>query len=423
MGKNNYFKEAKKSYTPLLAIEEASRCLLCYDAPCSKNCPADTKPDEFIRSLRFKNLKGAVETVRKNNILGGVCSRLCPQDKYCQKNCTRAKIDKPIEIGAIQRYLIEFEKSIDLDILNKVEINKEKIAIIGSGPGGLSAAASLAQKGYDVTIFEKKEKFGGWLTYGIPEYRLPQNLVDYEIDIIKKLGVKFKSNCDVGKDVTVENLQERGFEAIVLACGQQISKELDIDGINLKGVLKGTEFLCEAKLSNGNLEIGQKVIVIGGGDVAIDSAVTAKLLGAEDVKIVYRRNIEKMPSNKNERIYAHSLNIPIFTGIKPNRLIGTSGKVTGFKGIGMFDNSDLELEADAVIFAIGQEAEDISYIDGLKIENNEVLVDEKLNTNIEGIFACGDIVRGNKTVVDAVAMGKKVAVEIEEYIKRKKGVR
>ncbi|CDI48866.1 NAD(P)-dependent oxidoreductase [Clostridium tetani] len=423
MEKNNYSNEVKKTYTPLLAIEEASRCLLCYDAPCSKNCPADTKPNEFIRSLRFKNLKGAAETIRKNNILGGVCSRLCPYDEYCQKSCTRAKIDKPIDIGALQRYLIEFEKNTSLDTLNKVEINKEKVAIIGSGPGGLSAAASLAQKGYEVTIFEKKEKIGGWLTYGIPEYRLPQNLVDYEIDIIRKLGVRFKANYNVGKDITIEDLKERGFKAILLACGQQQSKELNMEGIKLKGVLKGTGFLSEAKLSNGNLEIGKKVIVIGGGDVAIDSAVTAKLLGAEDVKIVYRRNIEKMPSNKNERIYAHSLNIPIFTGIKPYSLIGNNEKVIGFKGVGMFDDSSLELEADTVIFAVGQEAEDLSYIDGLKIENNEVLVDENLNTNIEGIFACGDIIKGNKTVVDAVATGKRVATEIEEYIKRKEDSR
>ncbi|MCR1933759.1 NAD(P)-dependent oxidoreductase [Clostridium tepidum] len=428
--KLTYMEEREKVFTPLLAIEEASRCLLCHDAPCTKACPAGTNPEKFIRSLRFRNFKGAISTIRENNILGGVCARVCPTDKYCEGACSRCGIDKPIQIARLQRYLTDYEQATKIEVLKSVQLEKEKIAIIGSGPSGLSAAAELALKGYKVTVFEAREQLGGWLTYGIPEDRLPQKVVENEIGYIKNLGVHFKTNCKVGKDISIDDLKKEGFKAFLLAVGLQKSKNIEIKGNDLDGVLAGTDFLAKAKISRGKVKVGSKVIVIGGGDVAMDCAVTAKLLGAEDVKIVYRRTIEKMPADRKELAYTQELNIPIFTGFKPLEVVGQSGKVARFKAVGMFDDSELNLPADMIIFAIGQEVEEIKE---LKETVKEVAAVKELtgvdkstdySTNIEGIFASGDIIEGDKTVVNAVKEGKEAAKAIEKYLLAKKeGVR
>ncbi|KOR27053.1 NAD(P)-dependent oxidoreductase [Clostridium sp. FAM 1755] len=431
--KLTYMEEREKVFTPLLAIEEASRCLLCHDAPCTKACPAGTNPEKFIRSLRFRNFKGAVSTIRENNILGGICARVCPTDKYCEGACSRSGIDKPIQIGRLQRYLTDYEKATKIEVLESVQPKKEKVAIIGSGPSGLSAAAELALKGYKVTVFEARDQLGGWLAYGIPEDRLPQKVVKNEIGYIKNLGVHFKTNCKVGKDITIDNLKKEGFEAFLLAVGMQKSKDIDIKGNDLDGVIAGTDFLAEAKISKGKGKVGNKVIVIGGGDVAMDCAVTAKLLGAEDVKIVYRRTIGKMPADRKEIAYSQDLNIPIFTGLKPNEIIGQAEKVTRFKAIGMFDDSELNLPADMIIFAIGQEAEEVKELkEAVKevaaakelttVELNEkgTIKTVDYSTNIEGIFASGDIIEGDKTVVNAVKEGKEAARAIVKYLLAKK---
>ncbi|MGO5067148.1 NAD(P)-dependent oxidoreductase [Clostridium sporogenes] len=431
--KLTYMEEREKVFTPLLAIEEASRCLLCHDAPCTKACPAGTNPEKFIRSLRFRNFKGAVSTIRENNILGGICARVCPTDKYCEGACSRSGIDKPIQIGRLQRYLTDYEKATKIEVLESVQPKKEKVAIIGSGPSGLSAAAELALKGYKVTVFEARDQLGGWLAYGIPEDRLPQKVVKNEIGYIKNLGVHFKTNCKVGKDITIDNLKKEGFEAFLLAVGMQKSKDIDIKGNDLDGVIAGTDFLAEAKISKGKVKVGNKVIVIGGGDVAMDCAVTAKLLGAEDVKIVYRRTIGKMPADRKEIAYSQDLNIPIFTGLKPNEIIGQAEKVTRFKAIGMFDDSELNLPADMIIFAIGQEAEEVKELkEAVKevaaakelttVELNEkgTIKTVDYSTNIEGIFASGDIIEGDKTVVNAVKEGKEAARAIVKYLLAKK---
>lgn len=417
---NIYLKEREKTFTPLLAIEEASRCLLCHDAPCTKACPAGTDPARFIRSLRFRNIKGAIETIRSNNKLGGVCSRVCPTSKYCEEGCSRTDIDKPIKIGKLQRYLTDYEKAISMEVLKKSKLDKHKVAIIGSGPSGLVASAELALKGYKVTVFEEKNKLGGWLSYGIPPERLPQIVVDNEIQYIKNLGVEFKTNCKVGKDISIKDIKNQGFKVILLAIGMKKSKLINIEGINLKGVLKGIEFLSQCKDKNGKIKIGKHVIVIGGGDVAVDCAVTCKLLGCEDVKIVYRRTIEKMPADQKEKQYCQSLNIPIFTGIKPEKIIGKDGKVARFKGIGMFDDSLMDLPADQIIFAIGQEIEDIKDKIHIEFNENKLIKTKNYKTNLEDIFACGDVVEGDKTVVYAVKEGKESAEEIHKYLSLEK---
>lgn len=408
MEEKSYLNKIKNTLTNNLAIEEASRCLLCHDAPCSKACPAGTDPARFIRSLRFRNLKGAVETIRANNPLGAVCGRVCPYDKYCEGACSRCGIDKPIRIGELQSYLTDYEQTIGMKVMEKTKLDKEKIAIIGSGPSGLAAAAVLAQKGYKVTIFEEKEIPGGWLSYGIPNQRLPQEVVGNEINNIKELGVDFKTNIKVGKQVSMTELRAEGYEAFLVACGFHKSKDIEVDGSDLQGVVNGTDFLGEAKTNAGNVKVGSQVIVIGGGDVAMDCASTAKLLGAEDVKIVYRRTIEKMPASAEERQYTlNSLKIPIFTGFKPVEIIGNGGKVTALRAEGMFDESKLELMADMVIVAIGQEAEDLNSIMG---------------DNPGDVFTAGDIVEKDKTVVQSVASGKLAAEKIEAYLKEKTGM-
>lgn len=418
----NNFKECtnvtEKTFTPLMAIEEAARCLLCHDAPCSKACPAGTNPAKFIRSLRFRNLKGAVETIRENNALGGICSRVCPTAKYCEGACSRCGIDKPIQIGKLQTYLTDYETSINMKVLEPIECTKEKVAVIGSGPSGLVAAAELAKKGYKVTVFEAKDKFGGWLTYGIPSDRLPEIVVANEIEYIKNLGVEFKNNCKIGKDITIDELKNQDFKCILLAVGMQDAKIPNIEGINFKGVLKGTEFLSQVKIDKEKVELGNKVIVIGGGDVAIDCAITSKLLGAEDVKIVYRRTIEKMPADKKDLAHTQEYNIPVFTGFKPHEIIGQDGKVVAFKAEGMFDNSQLELPADTVIFAIGQASEDINNICNVDVDEKGIIKTSNYKTNMECVFACGDIVDGDKTVVYAVKTGKEAANAIEEYLEK-----
>lgn len=408
MASNNYLQETKKTLTPLLAMEEAARCLLCHDAPCSKACPAGTDPAKFIRSIRFRNIKGAAETIRTNNVLGAVCARICPYDKYCESACSRCGIDRPIRIGDLQKFATDFEKAVGMKVYDKVEALKEKVAIVGSGPSGLVAAAELALKGYKVTIFEEKAKLGGWLTYGIPANRLPQDVVESEIERIKELGVEFKTNCKVGRDISIDALRRDGFKAFLVACGMQKGKDVKVPGSSLDGVVNGVDFLAEAKTSMGNVKVGKKVVVIGGGDVAMDCATTAKLIGCEDVKIVYRRTIEKMPAGKVEKEHINELNIPIFTGLKPTEIVGKEGKVIGLKADGMFDNSKMELEADMIIFAVGQEPEDVKSIANLELTSTK--------TEAADIFASGDIVEKDKTVVQSVASGKLAAGEIDNYL-------
>lgn len=430
--KQRYLSEAEAPFTPLTAAEEAARCLLCHDAPCSKGCPAGTDPGKFIRSIRFRNYKGAAETIRENNILGGICARVCPYDKLCELECSRTGIDKPIEIGKLQRFATDFEKNTGFQVLDPVAANKEKVAVIGSGPAGLAAAARLALKGYKVTVFEEKEKFGGWLAYGIPPARLPENVVEDELAHVKRLGVEFVANCKVGKDVSLDELKAKGFEAFFVGLGTTKAKEFPIPGCELAGYTTAVDFLSSARSKQGDVAIGSDVIIVGGGDVAMDCATTAKLLGAKNVNVVCIETQDIMPADIDEREYAHSLHINIFGGYKPVEIIGKDGKVAGFKAVGLdvksaaefteVPETQLQLKADMVVFAIGQKADDAKAVaDYATTPAGLVIADENTGaTNIEGIFAAGDIVNGGKTVVEAVARGKVAADSIEKYLTSKK---
>lgn len=422
--KRDYLDEAVHGYNLKTAMEEAARCVLCYDAPCSKGCPADTKPADFIRSIRFRNIKGAAATIREANALGGCTAKVCPYDRLCEEACSRTGIDKPIQIGRLQAFAVAMEKEYNMTVLEAPKAEKEKVACIGSGPASLSCAQRLAREGYQVTIFEELDKPGGVLTFGIIPPRLPQDVVDFDIQKVKDLGVAFVMNTKVGRDITIDKLKEQGFKAFFIGTGLWKSKVVEVKGKDLEGVTYAVEFLKEARTSNGDRKVDGDVIVIGGGDVAMDCAATAKLLGANRVTIVYRRTIEEAPADIAELEYVQALGVSIFTKFKPKEIIGEEGKTIGLLAEGTDDYSELKLKADHVIFAVGQEADDMKEIGKMELnENGTIACDiNKGFTNIDGIFAAGDIVNGGKTVVEAVAAGKSVAESIMNYLSKKEGV-
>lgn len=398
-------------------MEEAARCLLCHDAPCSKGCPAGTDPAKFIRSIRFRNDRGAAETIRENNILGGTCARVCPYDRLCEEACSRCGIDKPIEIGKLQRYAIEQEEAYGMKTLSAPEKKVGNVACVGAGPASLAVAAELAKAGYNVTILEREAKAGGVLTYGIVPSRLPQAVVDHDIAQVEGLGVKFQFNTEV-KAADLD-----AYDAVFVGAGLWADNLPKIDGIELDGVYAAVDFLKEARTKAEGFNLGKKVLVVGGGDVAVDCAVSAKLLGAEDVKIVYRRTLEEAPGNMTEFHYALSLGIGMTTGMAPAAVKG-NGKVEAVEFKGFRDEAaELTLSADTIVFATGQKAEDMAAVAGVKVtDKGTIAADDAGATDVEKIFAAGDIVNGGKTVVEAVAAGKVAAASMIAYLE-KKGVK
>lgn len=412
--KAKYTMEAAAGFTHRTAMEEAARCLLCHDAPCSQGCPAGTNPAKFIRSIRFRNVKGAAETIRENNILGGSCARVCPYDRLCEEACSRCGIDKPIQIGKLQRYAIEQEKLFGMKTLKAPEEQKPgKIACIGAGPASMACAAELAKAGYTVKIFEREAKAGGVLTYGIVPSRLPQEVVDHDIAQLEGLGVAF----EFGKEIKAGDLDD--YDAVFIGTGLWGAKVPDLPGKDKKGVYAAAEFLKEARVNGESFAPGKKVAVVGGGDVAVDCAVTAKLLGAEDVKIVYRRTLEEAPGNMTEFQYALSLGIGITTGMAPDHMEGDD-ELTAVVFKGFRDNAELKLEADTVVFAVGQGAEDMNAVAPVKLTDKGTIdATEAGVTDQEKYFAAGDIVNGGKTVVEAVAAGKEAAASMIAYLTQK----
>ena len=415
--KANYTAEAVAGFTHRTAMEEAARCLLCHDAPCSKGCPAGTDPAKFIRSIRFRNDRGAAETIRENNILGGTCARVCPYDRLCEEACSRCGIDKPIEIGKLQRYAIEQEEAYGMKTLSAPEKKVGNVACVGAGPASLAVAAELAKAGYNVTILEREAKAGGVLTYGIVPSRLPQAVVDHDIAQVEGLGVKFQFNTEV-KAADLD-----AYDAVFVGAGLWADNLPKIDGIELDGVYAAVDFLKEARTKAEGFNPGKKVLVVGGGDVAVDCAVSAKLLGAEDVKIVYRRTLEEAPGNMTEFHYALSLGIGMTTGMAPAAVKG-NGTVEAVEFKGFRDEAaELTLSADTIVFATGQKAEDMAAVAGVKVtDKGTIAADDAGATDVEKIFAAGDIVNGGKTVVEAVAAGKVAAASMIAYLE-KKGVK
>ena len=399
-----YMKEYEAGYTPRLVMEEASRCLLCHDAPCSKACPAGTDPAKFIRSVRFKNFKGAAETVRINNVLGAICARVCPTERYCQLGCSRSGIDKPIDIGRIQRYITDFEDSVKMNILEVKPSNGKRVAVVGSGPAGLSVAGLLAQDGYKVTVFEKEAKAGGYLRYGIPEYRLPSEVVDKEIKRIQKLGVEFVLNHKVED---LKKLQKE-YDAVVLAIGHSKGKMLPMfEGHRF--VKTAVDFLHQCKKKKGAVKLPEHVLVIGGGDVAMDTVTTLKLLGVKQVTDVVYETFAEFKASKKELEGAQKEGVSIIDGYVP---VSLKGKTVKFSH--RFVPAELKVKADLIILAVGQytEAKELGF------EVNKFQEVEKVEGNL---FTCGDISKdGEKTVVYAVKSAKLTVHKINKFLGGKK---
>ena len=401
---NKYIKEMEPGFSPLTVCEEASRCLLCLDAPCSKACPAGTSPDLFIRSVRFRNFKGAAETIRVNNVLGSICARVCPTEKYCQKGCSRSGIDRPIDIGRIQRYVTDLEESLGMEILEAKKDNGKSVALVGSGPAALQAAASLKMMGYKVDVYEKEKVLGGMLRL-IPEYRLPDRVVDKEIERIEKLGVKFHTGCLVGKDVSVEELK-KSHDAVILAPGYSYGKILPMFEGN-KYTVSAVDFLREVKAKKGNVKVPNNVLVVGGGDVAMDVVSTLKLLGVENVTDVVYEQFKEFKASKKELEGAQKLGVTIIDGYVPAHV---EGNVVSFAH--RVIKAEVKVETEMIILAVGQYP-DVTGL-GVELVKGEVNTGKNYFTNDPKVFVCGDIAHSkfDKTVVGGVRTGKEVALYV-----------
>lgn len=400
-----YSQELVQGYTMSTVMEEAQRCLLCHDAPCSNACPAGTDPAKFIRSVRFRNFKGAAETIRSNNALGAACARICPTERYCEQGCSRCGIDKPINIGGIQRFVTDFEEQCGMKVLERGPANGKKIGIIGSGPAGLQAAATLLQLGYEVDIYEKGAKAGGFLRTGIPEYRLPDAVVDTEVARIAELGANFLYCREVGKDVSMEELKEK-YDAVLVAVGIGRPQMLEMFEGNPYAVPAVT-FLAEVDERQGEVELPDNALVIGGGDAAMDVSATLKLLGVQNVTTVTRKELSDFRASKVELETARAQGVTIVDGYAP---VAVEGKVVTFRHRRL--NSELKIEADKIILAVGQST-DADQL-GLPIVKNEVDFD---GFQADGkVFVAGDIAKGDKTAVWAVRKGKAAAYAIHNFV-------
>ncbi len=444
------FKHMNKGFDLGQALAEADRCLLCHDAPCSRGCPAETDPGAFIRKLRFQNITGAIRTIKTNNIMGGACGVLCPTARLCEKECSaRLKslerpegADSPIQIGKIQRFLIEHGWQTGFQVFEKPAARPEKVAVVGSGPSGLSCAAELAQDGYQVTIFEERPEPGGVLRYGVVAYRFDMAFLEKEMQDIKNLGITFQCNHRIDGPEGAEKLLQDGFDAVFLGPGLWDAARLKPDAPAIDGLYSSVKYLSMLRDGRFN-DIHQKVkdktvAVIGGGSVAMDCVESAVKLDAKDVYLVYRRSYSQMPAESDERIEALEagvhyllLNQPVdfitskqncLTGLKLVRTQLGAPDESGRRKPELIKGSDWVLDADIVVEAIGNKAEDASpqWYPNVKVNNRNLIeVDATTGqTSVKGIFAGGDIIRGPALVVQAVQDGKVAAKAIKTYLNK-----
>jgi glutamate synthase (NADPH/NADH) small chain len=441
------FSEVALGFTEKMAKIEVERCLQCGDPKCVNGCPVNIDIPTFIRLIKENNLLEAIRSIKEFNILPAICGRVCPQEVQCEKACILSKRWEPVAIGALERYVADWERKNQLKECPDCEVpNNIKVAVIGSGPAGLTCAADLARYGYDVTIFEAFHKGGGVLVYGIPEFRLPKEIVEDEIETLKMLGVKVEYNKIIGKTLTIDDLRDMGFKAFFIGVGAGLPSIRKLPGINLNGVLTANEFLTRANLMKAYkfpeydtpIKIGKVITVIGGGNTALDSARVALRLGAEKVLIVYRRTEAEMPCRKEEYHHAVEEGIEFQFLSNPVRFLGDNeGDINKIEVLKMklgepdasgrprpipIENSEYLIKCDTVIIAIGTNANPIltKSIPELKTNNwGYIEADEYGKTNMEDIFAGGDIVTGSATVILAMGAGRAAAKSIHEYLKSK----
>jgi len=444
------FKRMSRGLDLAQAIAEADRCLLCHDAPCSEACPAETRPAEFIRKLRFKNVTGAIRTIKENNILGGACGVLCPTPRLCEEKCSAMfksqnrpeGADQPIRIGAIQRFLIEHSWERQFSVFDKPTARPEKVAVVGSGPAGLSCAAELAKDGYQVTVLEAKPEPGGVLRYGVVSYRFDMNFLEHEMEDIKSLGVQFQCNAGINGSEGAEKLLQTGYDAVFLAPGLWAASSIKATDRDVDGLFSSVDYLCalrDGRFDEVEKKIqGKTVAVIGGGSVAMDCIESAVRLGAKDVYLIYRRSYSQMPAEADERIEALECGVHFLLLNQPlDYLTDDQNRLTGLKlvrtRLGEPDESGRRrpenvagsewlMQTDVVIEAIGNIAPEESpqWYPNVTVNDKKLIeVDPDTGkTSVDGIFAGGDIVRGPALVVQAVQDGKAAAKAIKKYLSK-----
>ena len=443
-GKN--FKEVSLGYGEEEALEEANRCLGCKNPKCVEGCPVSVNIPSFISFIKKGDFSASFEELSKYNALPAVCGRVCPQESQCEGKCVLGIKGEPLAIGQLERFIADFARNNKLSSLKKSEKILEKVAVIGSGPAGLTCAEELAKLGYRVTIFEALHESGGVLVYGIPEFRLPKkDVVKYEIEEIKKLGVKIENNVVVGKTVDIDELIENeGFKAVFIGSGAGLPKFMGIKGENANGVFSANEVLTRVNLmkafkneSHTPLNLGKKVAVVGGGNVAMDAARTSLRLGAE-THIIYRRSEKELPARLEEIHHAKEEGVILDVLTNPTEILtDEKGWVKGIKCIRMklgeedssgrrrpieIENSEFIMEVDSVIMSLGTSPNPLisNATKGLKTNKRGCLLvdEESLKTSLKGIYAGGDAVTGAATVILAMGAGKKAAKSIDSYLRK-----
>ena len=441
------FDEVALGYTYEMAVEEAKRCLNCPKKPCSTACPVQIDIPAFIKCVAEEDMEGAYKVLTASSALPAVCGRVCPQENQCESKCVRGIKGEPVAIGRLERFVADWHREHSTEKAVKPESNGHKVAIVGAGPSGLTAAGDLARLGYEVTVYEALHTAGGVLVYGIPEFRLPKAIVQKEIDNLKDMGVKIETNMVIGKVLTVDELfDEMGFEAVFIGSGAGLPRFMNIPGESLKGVYSANEYLTRINLmkaykegSATPIKKSQKVAVVGGGNVAMDAARSAMRLGAEEVYIVYRRGMEELPARKEEVEHAIEEGVIFKTLTNPIEVLGDDkGNVCGMKCVEMTlgepdasgrrrpvvkEGSEFVLEVDTMIMSIGTSPNPLirSTTPGLETNRHGCIVvkDESGLTSREGVYAGGDAVTGAATVILAMGAGKNAAKAIDEYIQGK----
>jgi glutamate synthase (NADPH/NADH) small chain len=441
------FKEVALGYTPAMALEEANRCIQCPKRPCVEGCPVNVNIPEFIKALRDNKMTDAVAALKDKNALPGICGRVCPQESQCEEKCTLLKQKAPIAIGRLERYVADWEKEHKAEMPTGAPLpppTGKKVAVIGSGPAGLTAAADLAKKGHKVTIFEALHVGGGVLMYGIPEFRLPKEIVQNEVNFVKSLGAELALDAVIGKCDTIDELLTDGYDAVFLGTGAGLPMFLNIPGENVNGIYSANEWLTRTNLMKAYLfpqydtplKVGKKVAVIGGGNVAMDAARCALRLGAEEVYIVYRRSEAELPARREEVENAMEEGIIFKFLTNPTKFLDDGkGWVSGMECIQMElgepdasgrrrpivkQGSEFVMKIDTVVVALGTTPNPLiaATTMGLKTTSHGTVVADENNgkTVKDKVWAGGDIVTGAATVISAMGAGKRAAADIDKYL-------
>ncbi|MDH5450530.1 MAG: NADPH-dependent glutamate synthase [Candidatus Bathyarchaeota archaeon] len=442
------FNEVASGYTKEQAIAEAERCIQCPEPQCIKGCPVELDVPAFIKLIKERKFDEAIQKVKEANSLPAICGRVCPQEEQCQKFCTLGKKWDPIAIGRLERFVadLELQKGIQLPPLSKRTGNK--VAVIGAGPAGLTAAADLAKLGHEVVIFEALHAAGGVLMYGIPEFRLPKKVVEAEVAYVEKLGAKVRTDALIGRSFTIDELFKRGFDAVFIATGAGLPRFLRLPGENLGGIYSANEFLIRMNLMKAYrfpefdtpIKVGKRVAVIGSGNTAMDAARSALRLGADEVWIVYRRSRNEMPAREEEIENAEEEGIQFKFLTTPVRFIGNEQDwVKGMECIEMklgepdesgrrrpipIEGSEFIMDVDTVVIAIGRTPNPIIQRTTKGLETTKwgtiIINEETGQTTLEGVYAGGDIATGEATVISAMGAGKRAAKSIHEYLMKKR---